>query len=408
MESEGSSSIVAKMLKAMGLDRARRMPELDGLRAIAVLMVLLYHTWSVSLLTGPTKLIAFNQDWTFVLALGHPGVDLFYVLSGFLLFLPFARSHYSDQPRPSLRTYYWRRLLRILPAYYLVLFVVVAVINPSYYLSGANIPNVIINILFMQNLFGFGTAYPAIVAVAWTLAIEMQFYLILPLMARFFVGNKWKISFPLVVLGVTGYRVLVFLLANPNTGAIDWNFYYSSEYNLLGVLDNFAIGMVVANYYQYYKQNGHSHLGEMISRMTRKAVWAAPVMILFALYIYYNWRYSTDVVFAWFYFSFLFDITVYLSFTLILVFVLFNESKLRSFLSYGALGFIGIIGYSVYLWHLPTLQYLATTGPLLGLTGWNQFMVLLPIGLVVVFSLSFVTFVLISHSGRKKDRPRNE
>jgi peptidoglycan/LPS O-acetylase OafA/YrhL len=121
------------------------------------------------------------------------------------------------------------------------------------------------------------------------------------------------------------------------------------------------------------------------------------------------------VEFSWFYFSFLFDITVYLAFATILVFVLFNESRLRSFLRFGAVGFIGIIGYSVYLWHLPTLQILAKTDPLVGLTGWGQFIVLLALGAVLIFSISFVTYMMvertfmkISHRAGKDEEPRKD
>jgi len=78
----------SSLSRILGLDKKSRLGELDGIRALAVMMVFFYHVWGAS---GDPALIVSGQQFTFLLATGHLGVDLFYLLSGFWLFLPFGK-----------------------------------------------------------------------------------------------------------------------------------------------------------------------------------------------------------------------------------------------------------------------------------------------------------------------------
>src|SRR6266516_1997197 len=92
----------------------RSLPMLDGLRAVAALAVLLTH---VAFQTGEVARAAGGA----VLARLDAGVAVFFVLSGFLLYRPYALARASGTPRPSIRRYVLRRAARILPAYWLAL-----------------------------------------------------------------------------------------------------------------------------------------------------------------------------------------------------------------------------------------------------------------------------------------------
>jgi peptidoglycan/LPS O-acetylase OafA/YrhL len=148
-----------------------RIPELDGLRGMAILLVLLHHF--LSLQPGNFAVSAHGP-----FALGWCGVDLFFVLSGFLIggILLDAR----DSPR-YFRTFYARRVFRILPLYYLWIggyFLFVAVLAHPEPLRQLGI-----YATFLQNSFRFdhGVLGSAWLDHLWSLSVEEQFYLLIPL-----------------------------------------------------------------------------------------------------------------------------------------------------------------------------------------------------------------------------------
>ena len=98
----------------------RRLPGIEGLRALAACSVLVYHSWALSSPSGrPVDLGIFARsvpDLAF-------GVTLFFALSGFLLYRPFAAAVLRAEALPSVRGYLRNRALRILPAYWIILLV---------------------------------------------------------------------------------------------------------------------------------------------------------------------------------------------------------------------------------------------------------------------------------------------
>ncbi|HVS29058.1 MAG TPA: acyltransferase [Solirubrobacteraceae bacterium] len=147
-----------------------RFPLFDGLRAIAILLVLATHA------AGATGAIAF-ATWGPLGVQARDGVALFFAISGFLLYRPFVARRVAGRPAPSAGRYLWRRALRILPAYWVAL--TLLAIWPG--LDGP----------FGDKwwvYYGFGQVYdPATAAkgitVAWSLCVEVTFYLLLPLYA---------------------------------------------------------------------------------------------------------------------------------------------------------------------------------------------------------------------------------
>jgi peptidoglycan/LPS O-acetylase OafA/YrhL len=147
------------------------MPELDTLRGVAVLGVLLYHGlyWNVPLAVLP-------QSTRTLLTLAGPGrlgVDLFFVLSGFLITGILLRSRTQQS---YYKKFYLRRALRIFPAYLLILLVLII-------FRRAPLPFVVLSLAYLSNLttfFGVPIAYP----VLWSLAVEEHFYFLWPFLAR--------------------------------------------------------------------------------------------------------------------------------------------------------------------------------------------------------------------------------
>ncbi len=123
---------------------------LDGIRTIAALLVLTFHAISNSSISFAIGGHKFNYTWSYA----QSGVHLFFVLSGFLLFLPYARSMLSGKTWPSAWAFYKRRALRILPAYYACLTILVVLRETELRAQEGNafIANIGLHVLLLHNL----------------------------------------------------------------------------------------------------------------------------------------------------------------------------------------------------------------------------------------------------------------
>lgn len=148
--------------------RGDRDEALDGLRAIAALMVVFYHC-GVQLELAP-----------FVIP-GYSGVHLFFVLSGYLISRPFWARLVNDQPLPSWRRYAARRFVRIYPTYFVALIAFIAMRLVGH-LHPPSFADVVLHVLLVFN-WGDAAQFLAINIAMWTLAIEAQFYVLLPIAA---------------------------------------------------------------------------------------------------------------------------------------------------------------------------------------------------------------------------------
>jgi peptidoglycan/LPS O-acetylase OafA/YrhL len=216
------------------------MPQLDGLRAVAIALVLYAHL-------TPHSLWLLNIDW------GAWGVRLFFVLSGFLItgILLDCRRHIhspNDAPRPRgrlrhvLRAFYARRALRILPVFYVTLLVAAMLHVPA---VRKTLPW---HLAYLSNVyFGIKGDWFGYVGAYWSLAVEEQFYLVWPfvvllvprrgllpaviglialapasraLMLAFHANNAMLYGSTLSALDTLGFGALLALMKHPE-GAVD-------------------------------------------------------------------------------------------------------------------------------------------------------------------------------------------
>ena len=170
----------------------------EGLRGVAVLWVVAFHYVTVR---GP---VAAGDPWIAALGRvpaldalvrnGYLGVDLFFLISGFLLALPWFAHARSAAPAPSTAAFYARRVRRIVPAYYLQLVMLFALVMPLLHGRGywrsdlwVDLWNAAAHALFLQNTTPLTSGSLGVNGALWTLAVEAQFYLLLPLAAPLFV-----------------------------------------------------------------------------------------------------------------------------------------------------------------------------------------------------------------------------
>jgi len=188
-----------------------RVPQLDGLRGIAVLSVILYHY-------VPVVSVSQGGFWSSLLGwvrLGRYGVDLFFVLSGFLIGGILLDS--KESPR-YFRTFYLRRFHRIFPLYYFWLAIYAALgltvfpnLPDSIKATWSGWRPLLVYALFVQNLVskqivGISAAW---LGPLWSLAVEEQFYLLMPLAVRFLHKRRLAQLLVATVLLSPALRVVV-------------------------------------------------------------------------------------------------------------------------------------------------------------------------------------------------------
>lgn len=217
-----------------------RIPGLDMLRSIAIVWVMLFHTFLIGGL-GP--------NWTWLTRFGWMGVDIFFVLSGFLIGSQLLRRLQRGEPL-QLRDFYWRRAWRILPAFAVVLAVYLAFPvlreepNLEAWWQFAS---------FTLNLFidyGRNQAFSH----AWSLCVEEHFYLFFPLLAWGLTRRPSAARFvglcALLVLGGIALRTGIWLhndAINPPRNWFVEDIYYPTWTRLDGLL----VGIMLATLHIY-------------------------------------------------------------------------------------------------------------------------------------------------------------
>lgn len=167
--------------------------EVDGFRVIALSLVVLHHMLTVlledvhRLEMPPGGWQGIEQKYPYVpgfLIYTEFGLKSFFAISGFVLALPFARTHLSGAPRPSLQAYYLRRLTRIEPPYIISLVIFMLLLVATHPQWRGLLPNFIASFFYVHGLV-YGEL-SRICVIFWSLEVEVQFYLLLPFLAQIF------------------------------------------------------------------------------------------------------------------------------------------------------------------------------------------------------------------------------
>lgn len=379
---------------------SRRLVGIEGLRGLAALSVVLHHTGSSTTdhaITGLAGNLA---------SFAREGLTLFFVLSGFLLFTPFAAAILRGTPLPSIRKYAANRFLRIYPAY-LVIFVLAALVIGSVYVRGSgwglgpdNVGRLTDPLQILANLLIVQTYIPQYVLTgigpAWSLTAEIAFYVALPLMAV--IG--WKLSrsvknkLPILLLGpfimiVCGLAIRVWTdlqlrgLNDWDAAVFEWGQSWSAVLvrSFLGQADLFAYGMLAAIAVVVMQDRGI----EVIS--TRVKVSLLAVAGFFVIAGFTVLRSYTN------------NVTGVAAALLVLAVVLpssdeQNSNRLARSLEWLPVRFAGLISYSIYLWHIPVILWVAshhlTFGSDTAALPLNLLLVL-----AIVLPLAAVTYYLV-------------
>jgi peptidoglycan/LPS O-acetylase OafA/YrhL len=345
---------------------------INFLRAFAALLVLFYHVIEL----GPWAVFPIEGS-ALVLRVGWVGVDLFFVISGFVIGLSLLRLYRGGGPDYR-STFMRRRLARIVPLYVFTGAVFLFLVEPGMLLSpwirlAARVGS---HLVFLHNLHP--GLHSSINGANWSVAAEMQFYVLailaVPLLSR--ARLRWILAWGLLVAWCS--RALAYWLtrdlANPHI-----TFVYATQ--VPAMLDEFAIGVCIARLYadgtmQRFAQRHRALTTVAITVCLAGALqfvwrtywahpgyWDNPWMVIF-------WRTGLALAFG------------------ALVLLAAQLPDLTRLWPLRPLNYLGEISYGIYLWHLPVILSLRKV------VGGDDPQSLLALTLVGVCTLSALTWHL--------------
>lgn len=363
-------------------------PGLDGLRAVAALAVFGVHYNQIVRLDyhlGPFSIYT-------LLANGNHGVSLFFSLSGFLLSLPFWQALANRTSFPDVRTYLLRRAVRILPAYYLALTALIFLGN-LWRIPDARV-DILLHYTFLFNYTEFSIF--SINPPFWTLAVEAQFYLLLPCI--FMVIRKFSPYKPwgmILFLAIVAYAVQYVLISTvtrivpwPLNPWLDWIRPYGAvlSHSMPANLPHFLIGMAAGKLYLHF---GRKIEGppRMIRRISEPVFWLCFLIVLFLLGTGYSEKIEAP----------------YAPYGLPAVPLLLAAMLLTAPFTHIAgrildgfpLRRLGVVSYGIYIFHLPCLNYLDRTMNILGMDAVEHRLLFGSLGLAISLLMASVSYLLV-------------
>ncbi|GAC1522141.1 MAG: acyltransferase [Vulcanimicrobiaceae bacterium] len=313
--------------------RFEHLGALDGLRGIAIALVVWYHLWQITWLPADVHLGAATIGLNAIPEAGFVGVDLFYFISGFVLFVPYARALCDGRRAPTMREFALRRALKIVPSYYLSIAVAIA-FGWAHLTSSSDAVVQVLSHAFFVHVFSNDT-YGGINGVLWSLAIEVQFYVIFPIVA-WCAMRRPPATFAALAAGALAYRLAV--VHHPDA--------LHEMQQLPGTLDLFAFGMGCAY--------GYRAIATRAPRLAaRRSLWtlvalAGAVGSAVAVRGAYDARLLPDWPTAWYAVG---RLQLAAAFACVTLGSLFAAPVWQRALANPALVFLSFISYNVYLYH---------------------------------------------------------
>ena len=309
--------------------------EIDGLRFLAILPVILQHISERMFRYSFASNSGFQGDYhkfintdmsAYWISRGTVGVFVFFAISGFVLSFPFAKHYLTDKPAVGLKSYFWRRVTRLEPPYIVVItfFAIILILKGDYSISQM-IPHYFASFFYVHNLVFHD--YSIINPVAWSLEIEIQFYILAPVLAFviFSIKSIWLRRGLLI-----SYIFIFITLQN----VFNWNMGLM-KMTILGQLPHFFVGFLIADVFLTEWKNG----------IKKSFIWDLIGVVALVL-LMYTWttEYWKNLVFAVSLFTVLFSV--------------FKGNILNAFFTNTWVMVTGGMCYTIYLIHLPLVELL--------------------------------------------------
>ncbi len=313
--------------------RSNYLPALDGLRAIAILLVIGYHA-GISAMRG-----------------GFLGVDLFFLLSGYLI-TSLVALEYDKHGAVSLFNFYMRRVLRLFPALLLLLLLFIPL---SFYWGGENVgfahlEESLVALLYFSNWSrAFQLFHTDYLGHTWSLAIEWQFYLLWPPLLYAFlkrIKTRRKVAWIALLIALLSWGWRLFLTLN---GEAAERIYNGLDCRIDGLLLGASIALFLSD-----RPTRDSWSAAVRQRSHSFYLIAAALFLL--AFLNGEWDGSSTFV--------LYLVLAELSAAVLIVVILLGEQELWwiRVISWPPLVLVGAISYGIYLWHYPIYRLFVDLG----------------------------------------------
>jgi peptidoglycan/LPS O-acetylase OafA/YrhL len=320
------------------------LPELESLRGIAIALVLVFHADAASTFPFVSRVGAWPSPALAYVWSGHTGVTLFFILSGFLLSLPFLEEAYGGR-RVSRPQFYARRALRILPLYYAAIVAATVITSRTVGELERGVPY----LAFLESKPDLVTPMPPFSGVWWSLATEAQFYVLLPLIALAF-GRSRRTT----LLVLAAYLVVYVGIASHRLGrGIDPWFRAQS---VIGRGPLFLLGILAA---WLWLRHGAAVRARLAA--SRWLVFGGADVVLLAVLV------ALGYLLRWVTFRGFLSLEVTgeslwhvpegVLWTAVLLLVLLFPLRTKVLLANPVLAWLGVLSYSIYILHQPVLHY---------------------------------------------------
>ena len=344
----------------------RLIATIDGLRCVAVLAVLLYHLEDYVVHKHPQwSRVDYASNWFHrLLHVGNCGVPLFFSISGFILGLPWIEASLGKRQRVDVLQYFRRRVTRLEPPYLFNLIVMAVLFMLVKDETWSSLwPHLLISSCYLHG-FVYGTM-STINGVAWSLEVEVQFYLVAPLLAALFYSPPRLVGRTLMLAVIAA--IIVWKL---RTGGFTQPHLHTFLPNFL---DHFLVGMLLADIYAHQSDQG----------------------------IRYTWFWDLVGIVGWVLVVLTQLIDGYYHFLALATLVAFlgtlRSKRMKSMLTTRAMVLIGGMCYTIYLYHFAIISAVGRV-LLAVLPDWGYSLTLLVNVVVVVpvvLIISSMLFVFI-------------
>lgn len=333
----------------------KRIPSLDGIRAVSILLVLMSHFIN-------------DMGWPNPYAVGVLGVRIFFIISGFLI-TGLLLKEIRDSHSINLRRFYLRRTLRIFPPFYF--YILVMLLLSAFGWASLTLQGALPAIAYVSNYIDTWNAAGFTLSHSWSLSTEEQFYLIWPF-SLVFLGRKNAFAFLLIILISSPIaRGALYLLSNNYSQSVDY-FHLNADHIATGcVLAFIQHRLHASNIYQWLMRPIPAFCvlaagGAAYSQQHHPGLFAVFGMTIVNLSI-----------------AFCVDRSI-----------TYRENPIGRFLNSRVMVTIGILSYSIYIWQQPFLHLHSSRPVLLLSNGWQ--LVANPyISVILIALLSVLSYYLV-------------